>query len=118
MAARPLALAACLMLAAPLAHPAGLGFMGRAPMAKFSPEDHDLFRGALGRALSSAKPDETVQWRNPKSPAKGSITPQKVYERDGMPCRTLRVVNEYQSLRSDGVYAMCRRDGRWQLATG
>ena len=118
MAVRPSALVACLALAAPLAHASGLGFMGRGPMAKFSQEDHDLFRGALGRALAADKLDEAVDWNNPKSPAKGSITPQKVYERNGAPCRTLRVVNQYKDLSSDGVYSLCKRDGRWQMATG
>jgi len=117
MAARPMAFAACLALVVPLAHASGLGFMGRGPMAKFSQEDHDLFRGALGRALSSDKLDQAIDWNNPKSPAKGSITPQKTYEKDGVPCRTVRVVNEYRDLRSDGVYSLCRRDGRWKLAT-
>ena len=118
MAIRHVALVACLALAAPLAHAAGLGFMGRGPMAKFSQEDHDQFRGALGRALSTDKLNEAVSWSNPKSPAKGSITPQKSFERDGLPCRTLRVVNEYSDLRSDGVYSMCKRDGRWSMTSG
>ena len=117
MGARPIALLACLALAAPVVHAQGLGFMGRGPMAKFSQEDHDLFRGALGRALATDKLDQSISWNNPKTPAKGSITPQKVYERDGAPCRTLRVVNEYQTLHSDGVYSLCKRDGRWMMAS-
>ena len=117
MAVRSTVFVVCLALAAPLAHAQGLGFMGRGPMAKFSKEDHDLFRGALGRALETDKLDQTISWNNPKTPAKGSITPQKVYERDGAPCRTLRVVNEYQTLKSDGVYSLCKRDGRWKMAS-
>ena len=117
MAVRSTVFIACLALAAPLAHAAGLGFMGRGPMAKFSQEDHDIFRGALGRALATDKLDQAITWNNPKSPAKGSITPQKVYERGGAPCRTLRVVNEYQTLQSDGVYSLCKRDGRWKMAS-
>jgi surface antigen len=118
MAARPIVFVACLALAAPLlAHASGLAFMGRGPMAKFSKEDHDLFRGALNRALTTDKLDQAIAWNNPKTPAKGSITPHKIHERDGAPCRTLRVVNEYQTLQSDGVYTLCKRDGSWKLAT-
>jgi surface antigen len=112
------ALVACLALVPHLTHASGLGFMGRGPMAKFSQDDHDLFRGALGKALATDKLNEAVNWSNPKSPAKGTITPQQNFERDGLPCRTVRVVNQYSDLRSDGVYSLCKRDGRWTLSSG
>jgi surface antigen len=104
-----------LVLSSSAAMAAGLGFLSKGPAAKFNDADHDLFRGALGRALATDAVGTPVAWKNPQTQASGEITPQKTFEDAGAPCRTLRVVSRYGTLESDGVYTMCKRQGRWQL---
>jgi surface antigen len=109
------ALFVVLLVASTAAAAAGLGFLGKGPAAKFNDADHDLFRGALGKALATDTIGTPVKWKNPDTAASGEITPQKTFEDGGAPCRTLRVVSRYGTLESDGVYSLCKRQGRWQL---
>ena len=104
-----------LLVASTVATASGLGFLSRGPAAKFNDADHDLFRGALGKALATDTIGTPVKWNNPNTSASGEITPQKAFEDGGAPCRTLRVVSRYGTLESNGVYTLCQRQGRWQL---
>lgn len=112
--------AALLMAAAWLtanpAQAAGLSFMARGPMANFNDADMKLFTGAVGQALTAPKAGSEVRWANEQTGASGEITPQRLYERGGLPCRDLKVVTRHRATESSGVYPMCRRDGRWVLA--
>lgn len=94
----------------------GLTFLGRDAIARFNEQDLDLMRGALGRALRSPEFDLAQPWSNPATGAGGEITPLRAFERQGRPCRELRVKSWHRKVNSEGVYALCRRDGRWTLA--
>ncbi|MCU0951155.1 MAG: RT0821/Lpp0805 family surface protein [Burkholderiaceae bacterium] len=113
--------AAAVLLAAaalaPLAASAsGLSFLARGPMSHFNDADMKLFTGALGQALTAQEAGGEVRWANERTGASGEITPQRLYERNGAPCRDLKVVARHRATESTGVYPMCRRDGRWRLA--
>lgn len=95
----------------------GLSFLGRDAIARFNEQDLDLMRGALGRALRSSDFDRTQPWSNPATGAGGEITPLRAFERGNRPCRELRVKSWHQRVTSEGVYVLCRRDGRWTLAS-
>ena len=102
-------------MAAPVAA-SGLGFLSRGPMSRFNDADMKLLNGALGQALQAPAAGTTVDWLNEKSGASGSITPQRLFENGGVPCRELKIVNRHRQLESSGVYTLCRREGRWKLA--
>jgi surface antigen len=109
-------LLAAALLTATAAQGAGLSFMARGPMASFNDADMKLFTGAVGQALTAKDAGSEVRWANDKTGASGEITPQRLYERGGLPCRDLKVVTRHRATESSGVYPMCRRDGRWVLA--
>lgn len=103
------------VMAAPVAA-SGLGFLSRGPMSRFNDADMKLLNEALGQALKAPQAGITIDWANDKSGASGSVTPQRLFEDKGVPCRELKVVNRHRQLEASGVYTLCRRDGRWKLA--
>jgi surface antigen len=94
---------------------AGLGFMSKGPMAKFNDADMKLLNGALEQARSAKEPGTPVEWANEKTGSSGAVTPVRLFEEDGRPCRELKVLNRHKQLESSGIYTMCQqKDGRWQ----
>ena len=94
----------------------GLNFLGRDAISKFNEQDMSLMRGALGRALKSEEMDKPETWANKDSGASGSITPLRAFESKGTPCRELRVDSRHPTVKSQGVYTMCRKGDRWVFA--
>jgi surface antigen len=111
------AVAALLALMTGSSQAAGLSFLGRDAIARFNEQDIDLMRGALGRALRSPDFETAQAWSNAATGAGGEITPLRAFERGARPCRELRVKSWHKQVRSEGVYVLCRRDGRWALAS-
>lgn len=107
--------ALAVVLAAPAAA-SNLGFLARGPMSRFNDADMKLLNEAVSQALKAKDVGVANEWRNDKSGASGSITPQRAFDERGAPCRELKVVNRHRQLESSGVYTLCRRDGRWKLA--
>jgi surface antigen len=111
---RSIVCAAVLLLATGTAASAGLGFMSKGPMAKFNEADMKLLEGALAQAREAKETGTPVEWANEKSGASGSVTPLRIFEEGGQPCRDLKVFNRHKQLEASGVYTMCRqKDGRW-----
>lgn len=110
------ALALSLTAVAPLAGAAGLGFIGQGPMARFNQADMKLFNGALDQALKAPQPGTPVAWANERTSASGTVTPERLFEDKGQPCRELRIVNRHRQLEASGVFTMCRGEGGWKLA--
>jgi surface antigen len=102
-------------MSAPVAA-SGLNFLARGPMSRFNEADMKLLNGALSQALKAPEAGTPVEWANEKSAASGSVTLQRLFDRAGVPCRELKIVNRHRQLESSGVYTLCRRDGRWKLA--
>jgi surface antigen len=93
---------------------AGLGFMSKGPMAKFNEADMKLLNAALAEAQKARETGTPIEWANEKTGASGTVTPMRLFEEAGRPCRDLRVVNRHKQLESSGVYTMCQqKDGRW-----
>ena len=112
-----LAAAALLALFAPAAHAVrGYDNFNATPLAKFSKEDAAMMMARVDEALKAEKDGETLQWKNPASPASGSVTPLARLTANGLPCRRLRVVNAYGDLKAEGVYRFCEKPaGKWKL---
>jgi surface antigen len=112
-----LACAANLVLpTAASAQTSGLGFLSKGPMARYNDQDMRLLEGALGQALKAEQPGSAVEWRNDRSGASGAVTPERIFDQGGQPCRDLRIITRHRTQESSGLYTLCRRDGRWKLA--
>jgi hypothetical protein len=115
--AKALAAAALLGLAAPAAHAVrGYDNFNATPFAKFSKEDSAMMMARVDQALKAEKDGETLEWKNPATPASGSVTPLARFTADGLACRRLRVANAYGDLKAEGVYRFCEKPaGKWKL---
>jgi len=86
------------------------------PATKFNDADHALMMGRINQALHADKDGETLEWKNDKTPASGSVTPLDRFTWEGLPCRRLRIHNAYGKLKAEGVYKFCEKPaGRWKL---
>ena len=86
------------------------------PIAKFSKEDSALMMARVDPALKAEKDGEKLDWKNPATPASGSVTPLSRLTANGLPCRRLRVANAYGDLKAEGVYRFCEKPpGTWKL---
>ncbi len=109
--------AAALLLAAGSVSASNLNFLGRGPLSRYNDADMDLLRGALGQALTSDKMDVPFEFSNPRTRASGVLTPVRALEQDGAPCREVRAqLRHPQVAPSDGIFLLCKREGRWKLA--
>ena len=115
--ARALVAAALLGLLTPAAHAVrGYDNFTATPIAKFSKEDSALMMARVDEALTAEKDGEKLDWKNPATPASGSVTPLARFTDKGTPCRRLRVANAYGDLKAEGVYRFCEKPaGKWKL---
>lgn len=100
-------------MAAGAASAAGFGFLAETPMARFNGDDMRMMNEAVERALAASELGARIAWANDATRSSGEVTPLRAFERQGRPCRELRVVNRHRSLENSGVYTMCRDDGGW-----
>ncbi len=110
------------LLAGVVASPAGasglnMRWLQYSPVSYFTDEDWRLAREAAGEALNEAEIGNTVSWENPESGASGSSTPVKALERDGMPCRYLKIFNSASDTSGESIQFFCKQqDGSWKAA--
>jgi 17 kDa outer membrane surface antigen len=82
------------------------------------PEADMVFaRAAASEALSRGGKDVSVPWENPRTGARGSVTPlASIYTRDGIPCRAFLVsyVHEANEAWLEGE-ACHVQDARWDI---
>lgn len=95
-----------------------LNELAASPISRFSAADNKLFLGAIDEALSDNSDGATLAWKSDKSPAQGSVTPQRSFESKGMACRDLLIANEYRSRKAQSVHTFCRdQTGAWKLSS-
>ena len=86
------------------------------PLAKFSKEDAAMMMARVDEALKAEKDGQTLEWKNPATPASGSVTPLARLTADGLSCRRLRIANAFGDLKAEGVYRFCEKPaGKWKL---
>jgi len=86
------------------------------PMTKFNEEDRAMMLAHVHQALGAEKEGETVEWKNDKTPASGSVKALNRLEWNGLACRRLQIRNVYGDLNAQGVYKFCEKPaGKWKL---
>ena len=90
-------------------------FLQDSPISQFSEEDFERFRAAGRRALDEAADGQTVEWKNPKTGAYGTIQPLDTREVDGTTCRRAEVFNSAGGTKGTSRFTFCRQeDGTWK----
>lgn len=110
-----LAVLGCLLLGS-AAQAQFLDTLATSPMSRFNDADNQLFMATVNKALTDGTDGETLNWKNERTPAAGSVTMQKAYVSKGMPCRDLLIANSYKTLKGEGVHTFCKDSaGKWKL---
>jgi len=86
------------------------------PMTKFNEEDRAMMLAHVHQALGAEKEGETLEWKNDKTPASGSVKALNRLEWNGLACRRLEIRNVYGDLNAQGVYKFCEKPaGKWKI---
>ena len=94
----------------------GHSWLDGTPASKFNADDYALMKARIDEALKAEKDGETLDWRNEKTLASGSVTPLNRLTWQGLSCRRLRIANSYDRLKAQGVYKYCEKPaGQWKL---
>lgn len=104
-------LVATLLVAAPAAGAASLGWMKGEAASFFTDRDWELVGEALAATLDSAADGESRTWENDKSGARGRMTVLGTETRGDRTCRRLRVETTAKGSSSSHQYRFCRREG-------
>jgi len=97
-------------------HAAEIAALRRTPVERFNADDYALMKARVNQALKAEKDGETLEWRNDKTRASGSVTPLNRLDWNGMACRRLHIANVVPGNRREGVYKFCEKPpGRWKL---
>jgi surface antigen len=90
------------------ANAVNMTFLKDTPMTRFNAEDYKILKSAVEKTLNEGADGASVDWRNEKTSAEGTITPIKSYEASGAKCRDVRIANRYAGLNNEGTYTFCR----------
>jgi len=105
-----------LLLVAPAATGASLGWMKGQAAQFFTDADWKLLGETLTAALDAAADGEAREWRNDRSRASGRITPLSSHTRDDVTCRRVRIESSAAGVENSYRYLFCRRaDGPWRI---
>ena len=110
-------LALCMVLAPALVTAAGLGStLKGAPFQYFTDADYESYFDAARKA-SAGPIGQRLEWSNPKSGARGTMTATRDFRAHGTDCRELRGENTAKNRTEPFRIAMCKAtDGTWRLA--
>ena len=108
--------ALCLLLVASTTQAQYLNILGASPVSHFNDADNKLMLAAIDKALADLVDGVAQAWKNPASPASGSVTARKSYVSEGRQCRDLLIANSYKTLKGEAVHTFCRDGaGQWKL---
>jgi surface antigen len=87
------------------------------PAAKFSDADWQYLNQAITHTLTTVEDGASYHWKNPASPASGSLEVLESSTRDGTPCRRMRMTNFYGEAKGVVEFLFCKQpDGEWKVA--
>ena len=85
------------------------------PAERFDEEDLQLFLTTARKVVNEAPDNQTVSWENPDTKHHGDFTILKSFEKDGQPCKRVRVRNEADGRKASSVVDACRVGTKWRL---
>lgn len=89
-----------------------------APITRLTGEELKAFRAAVMKALDEAPEGTTVEWKAPKTPFVGKITPQRRFSDGKLQCREATIESDARDRFQRGLYTFCRQaNGEWQFKT-
>ena len=110
-------LSAALVWLSPAAQAAGeRAALKHTVVSAFNDDDMALMRSRVVQALKSDDDGQTLAWRNEKTRSSGTVTPVQRLTSQGLACRRLRIANQHDEARAEGIYRFCMQPpGRWKL---
>jgi hypothetical protein len=90
---------------------------GAKPMAELPPDSDLVFtRAAVSDVLSRPSNDASVPWENPRSGARGNVTPiASAYTQDGQTCRDFLASYVNGAAQSWLQGEACKQKGAWEV---
>ena len=93
-----------------------LRFLKDAPIAKMNSADFGLMSKAADKALTDAKDNESINWQNPETGSRGTLTPLSTYKAHNTTCRKLKLFNEAGGVSASNEIDCCLAgDGKWKI---
>lgn len=109
-------LIAVLAAAAP-AFAAYIDLLKDSPISYFTEEDQEIFNKTLKDTLNDGADGETRTWSNSNTGASGEMTALGTFDRNGLTCRTLSVINNADGLSATRKFTFCKTEpGEWKIA--
>lgn len=88
-----------------------------APARRYSDEDWQYLNRAIDHTLVNIEDSASYRWNNPASPASGLLEVLESSNRDGTPCRRMRLINFYNDIKGVTEFVFCKQsDGEWKVA--
>jgi surface antigen len=82
-----------------------------------SDADRQILRDAITGALETSADNVTTDWNNPATGSNGVIRPVSSYEMNGMPCRKLQLINNFDDQHNKWQFSFCKTpEGVWKVA--
>lgn len=90
--------------------------IGDLPIRYMTEEDRVLLSDAVRAVLDQGADGQVRAWENPKTGARGELTPVATFEQAGQKCRDLEVANSARGRSNRLVLTFCRQDdGDWKI---
>ena len=90
--------------------------IGDMPIRYMTDEDRVLMSEAARATLDQGAEGKTTTWENPKTGARGELTPLVTYDQAGRKCRDMEVANSAKGRSNRLVLSFCRQDvGSWKI---
>jgi surface antigen len=79
-------------------------------------EDRALMSESVRATLDQGPEGKTTTWENPRTGARGELTPLATYNQAGRKCRDMEVANSAKGRSNRQVLSFCRQDdGSWKI---
>jgi surface antigen len=86
------------------------------PISRLSADELKEYWAFLGKTLDATPEGTTAEWKAPKTPFTGKVTPLKSYTEAGQQCREATIDSEARDLHQRGRYTLCKNaKGVWQF---
>ena len=89
-----------------------------APIADFTEEDFSILKQNLDSALENTPDRKKLAWKNSNTGHAGLLNPINTYNKDGLKCRRLRIINKADDKIAESAFNFCKqKDGEWKIVS-